>query len=404
MRHALTAAFIDSIKPTDKRADYWDKKLPGFGLRVTENGVKTWTVMYRHARRLRRLTIGGYPAISLADARDVAKRALRDAQLGADPATDKQQAKDADSFWELAQLYLARHAKMNKRSWSEDERIIEHDLLPAWRNRKAAEITRRDVIGVLDGIVARDAAIMANRVRALISKIFNFAIGRDIVENNPAYRVPRPGQERQRERVLSDAEIKVLWRALDAEPSKIASAFRLALLTAQRKGEVLGMTWNEVDLDGGWWTIPAERAKNGLAHRVPLAPQTQAILRGLLVDRNGANDKGYAFPGGKRGSSLFNLQKPMRRIKQATGIDFKFHDLRRTAASLMTGIGIERLVVSKILNHVERSITAVYDRHSYDNEKRAALLKWDRRLAEIVTGESTGDLIEFPAQAQIRAQ
>ncbi|MGO9264366.1 MAG: tyrosine-type recombinase/integrase [Candidatus Binataceae bacterium] len=394
MRHSLTAAFIESIKPTDKRADYWDKKLPGFGLRVTENGVKTWTAMYRHGRRLRRLTIGGYPAISLADARDAAKRALRDAQLGADPASAKREARDAESFQELAHLYLERHAKIKKRSWQEDERIIKSELVPAWGNWKVADIERKDVIALLDKIVERGAGVMANRTRALISKIYNFAIlDRGMVEHNPAYKVANPGEEHQRDRVLGNAEIRALWKALDGEPIQIAAPFRLALLTAQRRGEVLGMAWSELDLDGGWWTIPAERAKNKLTHRVPLAPQALAILRERRAGV--AMDTPYVFPG-PRHKPISNPQKWLRRIKKISGIEFKFHDLRRTAASLMTGIGIERLVVSKILNHVERSITAVYDRHSYDNEKRAALLKWDIRLGEIVTGQGAGKVIEFP--------
>lgn len=393
MKHALTASFVESIKPTDKRADYWDHKLPGFGLRVTENGVKAWTVLYRYQGYLRRLTIGRYPQISLADAREVANRALRDAHLGTDPAAAKQDSKRADTFADLGAEYIERHAKPRKRTWENDQWKLDRYLLPAWRNRKAKEITRHDVIVLLDGI---EAPIMANRVRALVSKMFNFAIGRGITETNPAYRVPRSGQEHQRDRVLSENEIKTLWAALDNEPPKIAAAFRLALLTAQRKGEVLGMVWNEVDLDTGWWTIPAERAKNRLTHRVPLAPQAAEILRDLLIDANGASQ---VFPSNKRGLSLASLQKPIRRLKASSGIDFKFHDLRRTAASHMTGIGIDRLVVSKILNHVERSITAVYDRHSYDREKQAALLKWDRRIAEIITGESAGKVIDFPAFA-----
>ena len=397
MRKLLTAAFVESIKPSDRRVEYWDAKLTGFGLRVTENGIKTWTVLYRHQGRLRRLTIGTYPTLGLADAREVARRALRDAQLGLDPATAKQQARSADTFAELARLYLDRHSKVNKRSWSEDERILDHDLLPAWRNHKAAEISRRDVIVLLDGIVARGSGIMANRVRALVSKIYNFAISRDIVEHNPAYRVAHPGAEHQRDRVLSEAEIKALWTVLDSEPRKIANAFRLSLLTAQRKGEVLGMTWDELDLGGAWWTIPAARAKNGLAHRVPLGPQALAILS---ETRAGANGSPYVFPGGRASLPLLNLQKPLRRIKASSGVNVKFHDLRRTAASHMTGIGIERLVVGKLLNHVERGITAVYDRHSYDAEKRGALLKWDRRLIEIVTGQLWEKVIESPAAAR----
>jgi integrase len=348
---------------------------------------------------LRRFTIGTYPTLSLKSARDAAKPILRAAQLGEDPASAKQQDREADTFGELAQVYLERHAKAKKRSWREDERALNRDLLPGWRNRKASEIERRDVIAILDGIMERGAPILANRTRALISKIYNFGIGRGIVSHNPAHLVPRPGLERQRERVLNEAEIKMLWKTLNTQPADLAAAMRLALLTAQRKSEVLEMTWAELDLDGGWWIIPAERAKNNLAHRVPLGPQTLIILR---ERRAAANASPYVFPGGRRALPLLNLQKHMRHLRDhlkedSTVDEFKFHDLRRTAASHMTAIGIDRLVVSKILNHVERTVTSVYDRHSYDAEKRAALRRWDRRLAEIVAKQLPEKVIPLRA-------
>jgi integrase len=391
MRKALTAAFVESVKPQEKRIDYWDAKLAGFGLRVTQTGAKTWCALYRHRGRIRRLTIGSYPILGLADAREIARRALRDAQLGLDPAAARGQARDADSFGELAALYLERHSKVNKRSWHEDERIMNRDLLPAWGNRKAAEIMRKDVIKLLDGIVERGAGVMANRTRALISKVYNFGIMRGVVEHNPAYKVSNPGLEHQRDRVLSEAEIRALWIELERQPGPPAAVFKLSLLTGQRRGEILGMAWGELDLDSGWWTLPSQRAKNKLTHRVPLGPQSLAILEQLRERR--PQDALYVFPGPKR-RPISNPQKWLIRLKTASGLDFRFHDLRRTAASMMTGIGIERLVVSKILNHVERGITAVYDRYSYDNEKRAALVKWDRHLARIVI-EPAANVIDF---------
>src|SRR6185369_16554576 len=156
-----------------------------------------------------------------------------------------------------------------------------------------------------------------------------------------------PGEERRRDRVLSDQEIRHVWKALDRERLPIAVMLKLALLTAQRRTEVLGMRWTELDLEEGWWTIPAERAKNKMAHRVPLTPQALDLLRRIRALAEGSP---YVFPG-STDEPIANLQKPMRRIRQRTGTEFRFHDLRRTAASHMTGIGISRLVVAKILNH-----------------------------------------------------
>jgi integrase len=320
---------------------------------------------------------------------------LRDAQHGLDPASVKQQSRDADTFEELARVYLERHAKPFKRSWKEDARIIDHELLPVWRARKAAEILRRDVIALLDRVIERGAEVAANRTKALISKIFNFGMLRGIVEHNPAYKVPNPGVEHSRDRVLSENEVRALWNALNEERPKIAGIFRLALLTAQRRGEIAGMRWDEVDLEGAWWTIPADRSKNGLPHRIPLGPQALAVL-GELRDSAPQSDI-HVFPGSKQGNPITNLQKPLRRLKRRSGIDFRIHDLRRTAASLMTGMGVSRLVVGKILNHAERGITAVYDRHSYDAEKRRALLKWGVWLNELVVGKAPGQVIQLGA-------
>ena len=239
--------------------------------------------------------------------------ALREAQHGIDPATAKREARSAESFGELANLYLERYAKAEKRSWREDERILNRDLLPRWRGRKAQEIKRADVIQLLDEIVDRNAPVMANRTRALISKIFNFGIKRGIVESNPAFGVDNPGHEQQRDRVLSEDEIRQLWNALETERPWSAAIFRLGILTAQRRGEILGMKWDELDLTARWWTIPAERAKNGLAHRVPLAPQALKILTALKA---GKHDPVYVFRGGRVGRPIANLQKPLQRVKK----------------------------------------------------------------------------------------
>lgn len=278
------------------------------------------------------------------------------------------------------------HAKVHKRSWEEDQRIIDHDLLRAWRNRKASDIDGSDVAVLTDAIAMRGSAIMANRTLALISKIYNFGIGRRVVALNPAFKIPKPGKEQQRTRRLSDDEIKTLWKALETETPKTAAFFKLALLTAQRSGEILGMTKDELDLDAGWWTIPATRAKNGLAHRVPLAPQALAIVQSLVGDSN------FIFPGPRK-KPVTNYKKWVTRLREATGMEgekeFRCHDLRRTAATSMTALKISRLVVGKILNHAERGVTAVYDRNEYDDEKKAALQRWDARLAEIVSAKKT---------------
>lgn len=259
-------------------------------------------------------------------------------------------------------------------------------LVKRWGSRKAKESTRRDVRDLLDDVAAR-APIMANRVLALVRKMFNFAIERDWLEVNPCHMVKAPGDEKQRDRVLSEDEIRLVWKALDEESPLIAVLFRIRLLTAQRGGEVHGAAWSEFDLSRGWWTIPADRGKNGLAHRVPLSPQAVRILKPW---RQAVGDSPWVFPSSrKKEPHIAHAQKAIERIVCASGVDFRGHDLRRTAASLMVGAGVPRLVVSKILNHVETGVTAVYDRHGYDLEKRAALDSWGKRVDQIVSGKQS---------------
>jgi integrase len=383
----FTDRSLKALKPpAEGRVEYWDVENPGLGLRVSDKGRKSWVVMYRHNGRQRRLTLGVYPHLTLADARKKAKDAMHGVAHGADPAAVKQADRKAENFSELADLYLERHAKPNKRTWKTDERIINVELSPIFGRHKVKDVRRRDVISLLDGIVDRGSPIMANRTLELIRKIFNFAISRDIAEFNPCQGVGKPSAETRRERVLDAGEIRRFWEALDQEPLTVASAFRLLLLTAQRKSEVLRLRWSDIDLGAGWWVIPPEFSKNGRAHRVPLSEPAIKIIRELQAD---ARHPVWILPSEVKDQPIAIFTQMLQRIRDRSSVaNFTVHDLRRSAASHMTGMGINRLVVTKLLNHAEPGVTATYDRHSYDREKREALDAWGRRLMEIVTGKT----------------
>ena len=386
MKTRLTHRTVATLKaPAAGVSDIWDESLTGFGVRVAASGLKTFFVRYRAkgARKRRRLKLGSFPTLSLARARELARKKLSEAELGQDPAGKLAEERRAPTFEGLTELYLSKHA-VKKRSYREDERIIKKELFPHWRRMHAKAIKRSDVFALLDPIAER-APIMANRVLACARKIFNFGIVRGLVEVNPCHLVPAPGKERQRDRVLSDEEIRAVWRDLNGEGLLVSSALKLLLLSAQRGGEVLTMRWQDLDLETAWWTIPSERSKNGLPHRVPLSAQAIRILEEL---RRESKDPIWTFPSPRGSAPMGDVHKAVYRIKDRTGIHFVGHDFRRTAASHMTGMGISRLVVAKILNHVESGVTAVYDRHSYDPEKRQALEAWGRRVEEIVTGKA----------------
>jgi integrase len=228
---------------------------------------------------------------------------------------------------------------------------------------------------------------VANRVLALVRKILNFGLDREWVEANVAAKMARSAAEPSRTRALTADEIRRVWAWLerdvksdDEQADRLAplnqAALKLRLITAQRGGEVVNMRWADVDLDTGWWTIPAEHAKNKLPHRVPLSPLARGILKPLR--KNAGADATYVFAG------IRGTNHRHGALKGISVEDLRPHDFRRTAASLMAGSGIPRLTIAKILNHVDRSVTAIYDRHSYDAEKRAALDWWGRRLTAII--------------------
>ena len=339
------------------------------------------------------MTFGTYPRLSLTNAR--ARQAKAREMLeeeGKDPGSElvktKRANREAPIVNELAEEYIEKWAKPRKRSWKEDERMLKSDVLPFIGRKKAADVTRRDIILILDAVVERGAPISANRTLAVVRKMFRFCLTRDLVPHNPCEAVQAPAKENQRDRVLSIPEIKKFWKTLEKNDLDMTAAIRLCLklmlATAQRRREVVTAKWVDFDLTPGWWTIPEEIAKNNLPHRVPLSPLACRLLKAAK------KDEVYVFPN-RNGTGAIGLDVVTRAVRRNEGkfsLDrFTPHDLRRTAASHMASIGTPRLHIGKILNHVEPGITSVYDRHSYDQEKRKALNAWGRKLESIISGK-----------------
>lgn len=387
----FTDKLIKALKPKATRYDMREGNGKGFVLRIFPSGQKSWGFIYHFEGKKRRVTFGNYPDLTLADARQLHNQALSTLAKGKDPGTAKQNAKlearNSQTIRELINEYMEKWAKPRKRSWKEDKRILEKDIAPLWGRRKAKEIMRRDVILLLDNIVDRGSPIVANRTLAVVRCMFNFALRRDIIEVNPCYAVKAPAKENRRERLLSLEEIKLFWDGLNkASMSDLTKmALRLQLITAQRKGEIVSAEWSEIDLHAGWWVIPGDKTKNNNPHRVPLSQLSLITLEQLKAI---SGESQWLFPSpkgnGHMGGTAVDhaLRKNLEYFKATHG--FTPHDLRRTAASQMTALGISRLVVSKILNHVEGSVTAIYDRHSYDKEKQYALEVWGSKLEEII--------------------
>ncbi|XOF34527.1 MAG: tyrosine-type recombinase/integrase [Candidatus Electrothrix sp. YB6] len=401
----MTELWCKQIKPGSKQTDYYDawEPLPGKSgkllMRVGVKGTKTWVLMYRLNGKRCRYTMGHYPDMKLAQAHNQAVQTLSHILDGGDPAGERKVEKGAPTFSMLADVYLEFHARRHKKASSirEDERILQKDLLPAWGDMKGKDITRRHVIDLLDRVASR-GPVMANRVLALASTIFNVGIDRELVEVNPCYRMKKPGgKEESRDRVLSEDEIKAVWVAYDKLRPLMKAIMQIRTLTAQRGEEVCSMRWEDIDFAERVWTIPAHVAKNKKAHRVPLVSAVVDILSPLREDTRSE----WVFPsshGSARGH-IYNVQKAAQAVQRESEVeDFRLHDLRRTAASMMAEMGVSEFDIGKVLNHSSDSITQVYNRHAYDAEKRRALEKWADRLNRILTG-NTAKILHLHAAA-----
>jgi integrase len=313
----------------------------GLIARVLPSGIVQFSVRYRYQGKQRRLKIGEYPAVSLQLARKRARSAQASIDDGHDPAGERQAAKAerTDTVGALAEDYLKKHARKRKRSADEDERILNADVLPAWRDKSVRDLTRGDVRALVEDVADR-APIMANRVLALVRKMLNFAVDHDWLEGNPAARVQKPAREVARERVLTDEELRRVWRVLSNPPSTtdkpapgrarakgadkdplcpisapLAALLKVRLLTAQRGGEVMRMRWNDLDLDSKWWTIPGTDTKNGEPHRVPLTERALELIRGQQKEDD---DRECVFVG--QGASLRDRAKRRRQHSRACSV------------------------------------------------------------------------------------
>lgn len=413
----LTDLFVERAPASARgRIEYFDASFPGLALRVIDKGRKSWSLFYRLNGRLRRFTIGGYPAIKPAQARREAIGALERVRQGVDPAEETRVQRNtplpqAETFEAVAQDYLDRHVKKNTApaTYQEAKRDLEHNVLPKWRHRQIGSISRRDVIDLVDGLVARGVEVQANRTLARLRALFNWAIEKDRLTASPAAGVKPPTKERSRDRALTDEELRWFWQCCGELGWPFGPLFKLLLLTAQRRDEVGGMRWSEIDLDKRTWTLPRQRAKSDRGHEVQLSDAVTDILRSLPKV---ASDSGLVFTttGTTAVSGYGNVKQRLdgameqaRRRSLGLPEDDKnplpveipawtLHDLRRTAATGMARLNIPPHVVDRILNHSSgtiRGVAAVYNRFAYLEERRAALEVWGRYVAGLLAPAPT---------------
>lgn len=382
MRKRLTPRSIDALQPAvGKRYEVRDELVVGLVLRVSPTGGKVWYVVARVEAVLRRIKLGTYPVVGLADAREKARDLLRRIQLGeyAEPVPEQR----LPTFGETVPQFIALYAKPRNRSWRESERFL--GRFSELNDKPLGAVKRTDVVRVVDAIMARGTAPSANRALAAIKKLFAWCLDRGVIDHNPVAGLKPPAKEVFRDRVLTDTELVAIWQTAEAEGFPFGPFVQLLTLTGQRRGEVAEMAWSEIDLANAIWTIPARRAKNGTQHVVPLSPLAMEILS--RVPRFVRSDLVLTTTGTTAisGFSRFKL-----RLDEAVGAsDWRVHDLRRTVATNMAMMGVQPHVIEAVLNHrsgIVSGVAAVYNRHTYAQEKREALTRWSDRVADLVGG------------------
>jgi integrase len=389
-RIKLTKSAIDTLRTPASDLIYWDACCPGFGIKVTPKGRKVFVVLYRTGgagSKLRKYTIGPYGRVTLHQARVAAQKVFAARLEGRDPAAEKRETKRrivADRVEDLMEAFISQRLAQN-RSAGEVSRLLRREVGKPWAGKSIHEIGKRDVVEVIAAIEQRGAPATANKALKSIKTFLRWCVGRAILDQSPAEGVPSPAKEVARDRMLDDQELAKVILAARQIGGPYGGIVEFLALTGQRREEVGGLTWNELDLAQRIWMIPKARTKNAKAHVVHLSEQSMAVLK--RVERRGAfvfstlGTKPYRDFG--RGKSLLD------QLSGVTG--WRLHDLRRTCVSGMARLGIAPHVADKILNHQAGTISgvaAVYQRHDFLSERKDALEQWGAHVRKILTDAS----------------
>jgi integrase len=400
---ALTDRFCATAKPlTGSRTDFFDESITGLTLRVTESGRRTWTYHFTspHDGKRARLTIGTYPATTLAGARGKAMDARAHVERGQDPRITLAGHGAAEmTVAGLVEAYLADPDKAARRSNAESARRLRKNVVPLIGAVRVADVRRRDIRKVTDAILQRGKPVETMRVFEDVRGMLRWAVEAEFLEVTPIAGMAKPGGGRPRNRVLTDGELSTLWNGLSSALARSKSSqriIRFCLVTAQRVGEVAGITRQEIDWTAREWRLPGERTKNGHPHVVPLSDFSLELLEEALTEADGSR---FVFPCGDGAVLPSAVARTILRANEVSedrplgrfGIaSWSAHDLRRTALTGMARLGVPPIVLGHVANHrttTRAGVTlAVYSQYTYSTEKRRALDMWADGLRTIVGG------------------
>ena len=401
MAKDLTALGVSAEKPGSTRREVADGKVRGLYLIVQPSGKKSWALRYRlEDGTSRKHTLGSFPGVGLEAARRLANGAITVVAAKGDPAAERARArkaarepKDHELVENVVERFIERYAKKHTRetSWMEAQRLLNVELVKTWRGRPLSEIKKSDIHAILDRILDRGSPIAANRALAgVMGRMFSWSVEREIIGVSPCSGIKPPSPARNRDRVLTDNELRLVWDACVNIGWPFGPLLQLLILTGQRRNEVGGMTWPELDMTLKLWQLPKGRVKNDKGHTVPLSKPALDIVETLPRVVSKA-DFVFSTTGLSAVSGFTNAKERLDRIVAAgagTDIpDWTIHDLRRTLASGCARLGVAPQVVEAILNHKSgtiRGVAAVYNRYDHFAEKRAALDLWGRHVEALV--------------------
>ena len=408
MNIKLTARALAAAKLPAGKNDhiFWDDALTGFGFRLRASGdrvLRSWIVQYRRAGSSRRLLLGSAEVLNADQARVAAKKALAKVALGGDPQGDKIAARNKapeHSFRAVVDDHIAARQRAVRAATLHDVKLyLTGPYFQPLHKMPIDQISKKDVASRLTRITAERGPIVAAAARAKLSAFFTWAMGEGLAEANPVIGTNKPEGNQPRERVLDDSEIAAIWNAAD-EAGAFGKIVKLLLLTGCRRAEIGSMRWDEIDLQTGSWTIPAERTKNKRKHTLVLPKMATEIVRSVpqMVGRNlifGEHSERKGFTQWGHDKSLLDA-----RLGEAVK-PWTLHDLRRTAATKMADVGIQPHIIEAVLNHVsghKGGVAGVYNRSSYEREVRAALALWADHIRSLVEG---GERKVVPMQQQV---
>lgn len=386
----LTKRFVESITPDpEKTLKHWDAELKGFGVVVLPSGRCTYCIQYRNQDRiLKRHKIGVHGQITAEQARDLAKKRLGQVAYGEDPTEQKKQMQSLVSMEELATTYLEQHGyKKRPKSLQEDKKLLHNIILPALGRIKVLNIMRSDIELLHKKL--QKTPYQANRALALLSKMFSLSVAWEWRENNPAIGIEKY-QEEKRDRWLDQEELDRLWEVLERHSDRMtAYVFKFLILTGARKGEALGATWDQFDLEKGIWTKPSHLTKQKKKEHLPLSEKAVEVLH--IVKKRTPKGSIYVFPGRIEGEPLKETKTFWKTaLKEAKLENIRIHDLRHTHASHLVSSGLSLSIVGKLLGHTQASTTQRYA-HLADEPLRQAAELFGSKIGSNLALKSIGE-------------